>query len=305
MAIYKYVSADRIDILINSNIRFTQPTAFNDLFEMNPHFIAIANEGAIDDFLKSDFCGNENMEKLLKEAWEAECQKCGVSIPFRFVRYIMKGEADKFEPIMKDWFKQFMMMKGPNHRSFASNTIHSGIDKSFGILCLTEKPDNLLMWAHYSENHSGFVIEFNEKHNFFDQRKNERQTSYWLRKVRYAKIRPKIILFDLSKSDEQNQEQWINDFIWVKSEHWDYEQEWRMICGLRRCKEVKINNNKIYLHPIPIECITGIILGCRISDTNRNVLLRLLKSNKIYSHIRLLRAVMDEREYKLNFKEIT
>lgn len=27
-----------------------------------------------------------------------------------------------------------------------------------GLLCLTEKPDNLLMWAHYADSHAGFVV---------------------------------------------------------------------------------------------------------------------------------------------------
>ena len=109
----------------------------------------------------------------------------------------------------------------------------------------------------------------------------------------------------LSKSDEQNREQYINDFIWVKSEHWEYEQEWRMIVSLKECKEINANNKQIYLYPIPIECIKGIILGCRISDINRKILIKLINSNKTYSHINLLQATMDEYEYKLNFEEIT
>jgi hypothetical protein len=33
-----------------------------------------------------------------------------------------------------------------------------------GILSLTEKHDNLLMWAHYAGEHTGFVIEFDSSH---------------------------------------------------------------------------------------------------------------------------------------------
>ena len=35
---YKYVPAERIDILQNNLIRFTQPFALNDPFEAKPHF---------------------------------------------------------------------------------------------------------------------------------------------------------------------------------------------------------------------------------------------------------------------------
>lgn len=304
MPIYKYVSAERIDILKNGYIRFTQPGAFNDPFEMNPYFVGVASEEAIGDFIKTESLSDENIERYLEEGWTAECQKHGVIIPFSFVRNLMKREADKFKPIMNDWIKQFMIMKRPDFRSFATNTILGGINKAFGILCLTEKPDNLVMWGHYSRKHSGFVIEFDEGHNFFNERKNGKQISGWLRKVRYAKKRPEIILFDASKSDEENLNQWVNDLIWVKSEHWEYEQEWRIIHGLRECKKMVINNEEIYLYPIPIECITGVISGCRISDTDRRALYSLLKSTETYSHIRILQAAIDEREYKLNFTNV-
>jgi hypothetical protein len=52
MAIYKYVTVERIDIFKNGHIRFTQPSAFNDPFETFPYFSAIAPEDAVDDFLK-------------------------------------------------------------------------------------------------------------------------------------------------------------------------------------------------------------------------------------------------------------
>ena len=38
MVFYKYVSAERIDILQNRLIRFTQPNAMNDPFEARPYF---------------------------------------------------------------------------------------------------------------------------------------------------------------------------------------------------------------------------------------------------------------------------
>ena len=45
MSIYKYIPPERIDILQNNHIRFTQPSAFNDPFEAFPYFKALAPEG--------------------------------------------------------------------------------------------------------------------------------------------------------------------------------------------------------------------------------------------------------------------
>ncbi len=36
MSLYKYVSIDTLKKILNGNIRFTQPGAFNDPFEMLP-----------------------------------------------------------------------------------------------------------------------------------------------------------------------------------------------------------------------------------------------------------------------------
>src|SRR5260221_12186075 len=36
-----------------------------------------------------------------------------------------------------------------------------------GIACLTERPDDHLMWVHYAKNHTGFVLGFNPREPFF------------------------------------------------------------------------------------------------------------------------------------------
>lgn len=32
------------------------------------------------------------------------------------------------------------------------------LHRTFGILAITSKPDNLLMWAHYADSHTGFRV---------------------------------------------------------------------------------------------------------------------------------------------------
>jgi len=47
MILYKYVPAERIDILENESIRYTQPRLLNDPFEMTPHFGALLSSNEI------------------------------------------------------------------------------------------------------------------------------------------------------------------------------------------------------------------------------------------------------------------
>ncbi len=79
-----------------------------------------------------------------------------------------------------------------------------------GIFCLTEKPDNHLMWVHYARNHTGFVLGFDARASFFAE--NDRI----LDKVRYQKG-PKVF----PEAD-------IN-VCFYKSNKWDYEEEWRCV----------------------------------------------------------------------------
>lgn len=41
------------------------------------------------------------------------------------------------------------------------------INKQLGILSLTRRWDNLLMWAHYGEAHQGLVVGLNDTDDFF------------------------------------------------------------------------------------------------------------------------------------------
>ena len=47
MNLFKYIRPERIDVVENLEIRFTQPDALNDPFELRPHFESIVAEADI------------------------------------------------------------------------------------------------------------------------------------------------------------------------------------------------------------------------------------------------------------------
>ncbi len=51
MALYKYVTIERFDILKYGHIRFTPPAAFNDPFELFPYIESIAPEKDIEEYI--------------------------------------------------------------------------------------------------------------------------------------------------------------------------------------------------------------------------------------------------------------
>lgn len=324
MPIYKYVSEDRIDIIQNAHIRFTQPSEFNDPFEVYPYFKSFANIDFIDksvDELKWDDYNKESVtkqiDKALNEAYVSALKinpskqtELNSALDYlknheilNSCKEILFREMNILKPEMKNMLGSCLKLES-GYREFMLKILRSALDKEIGILCLTEKYDNLPMWAHYANNHNGFVIEFDEKHSFFDQRTKPEELRRHLIKVRYSKQRPEIILYDTNLTDSENLDNWINNFLCVKSDHWEYEQEWRMFYTLRDCKNrIKNENHEICLVSVPIECIKGIILGCNISEESKQNIIALLKSNDNYSHIKLSHIELDEKEFRLNIIE--
>lgn len=65
-----------------------------------------------------------------------------------------------------------------------------GIEK-FGILSLTTKKDNLLMWSHYANSHKGLVIEFDLNNDFFNTQIDAEFFCGKLHKIEYSEKKTK------------------------------------------------------------------------------------------------------------------
>jgi hypothetical protein len=102
---------------------------------------------------------------------------------------------------------QYLVPKSHGLKGKAARTV---LRNRLGILCLTERPDNHLMWVHYAQNHTGFVLGFDARAAFFQEHQRV------LRKVIYQK-KPRVF----SEADM--------NVCFFKSDHWKYEQEWRCV----------------------------------------------------------------------------
>jgi Protein of unknown function (DUF2971). len=131
------------------------------------------------------------------------------------------------------------------------------------VCCFAERPDIMLMWAHYASEHTGICIERD-----WSKLNNDDIRRMWLYPVIYG-----------SELDVTNQlfKKFTNPLIFNlvslhKSEEWSYEKEWRLVYGNGFLKE----NTNLSLPPI-----TKIIMGNRISDDNRCKVEEFATNNKI------------------------
>ncbi len=291
MKLYKYLSPERIDVLSSGLIRFTQPALFNDPFEMSPHISAIASE--------------EEIDKIFDAKHERQVQE----------QYLKHNRAfrrkNPLESFKKGYTKEVLLPRIKESAkgkalAHARESLSIAMSQAIGILCLTGKPDNLLMWAHYADSHTGLVIELDVEHPFFKQVFDDplspagldedlRKDYGYLKPMVYNDQRPEITISSVKSFDS---------FL-VKSTDWKYEEEWRMLMPTAKAsKVVKEGEVDIFLYEVPKSAITKVILGCRASENLLESVKQLKQENKRLSHLQIEKMVLDEKDFRLISKVV-
>ncbi|WP_206208233.1 DUF2971 domain-containing protein [Xanthomonas oryzae] len=77
-------------------------------------------------------------------------------------------------------------------------------------------------------SHTGFVLELDPEHPYFNARRTDQDEFGHLRQVRYRDVRPSASLIDLDGTE----------MFLVKSKEWSYEREWRILRPLKDAQNV-------------------------------------------------------------------
>ncbi|MDH5414291.1 MAG: DUF2971 domain-containing protein [Flavobacteriaceae bacterium] len=133
MALYKYYSFHNLKRALEGKVRFSQPGAFNDPFELLPVI---------------------NMEGIADKQGNTQLQ----------LSFDIKGKRRPVDPV------EFKEEKSNYEHDLISRQIVDSLNHQIGIFCLSKNRESLLMWAHYADNYAGGIIEFDEEHSFFDGR---------------------------------------------------------------------------------------------------------------------------------------
>ncbi len=270
MPLYKHITSERIEDILAGKIRFTQPGAFNDPFEM-PAFKLKEAELVLSGLLSQT-------SDILNQAMSnpSSPPPAAFRLPLTYLERNPSGKA-----------------AAVNSREEAESIMEKikSIDKKFGILSLTSTEDNLLMWAHYSNEHKGAVIEID-----IDDQAFQRREFQVARAVHYTFRRPQLPL---------NEEVLMQHFF-AKSSEWAYEQEFRIVRHLDACMEVKLRDAKfpVYLFDLPNHCIKRLIFGVRFDAEHREIVCDRIRQSHALKHIHLYQANIDMVEFQLRMKEL-
>lgn len=240
----KFVHEDRIDVLENGMLRFTPPSELNDPFEVNP----IIFEVDPDNLPPNETATPNNMNDSDHE--------------YTYNRLNSKK-------IYRDKYKEFV--NGFGILSLISNDSMT-TQPSIVVVNPEDPMRNLLMWAHYANEHKGFLIEFSS--NFMEV--THRVTHEDIKPVKYSNDRP-VLLFEDVESKEMAP-------FYKKGGSWCYENEWRIVLPLTSSDLIK--ENGIHLFKFNLKSIVSVTCGCKMSDENKARIRKILKepdlSNSAY-----------------------
>jgi hypothetical protein len=128
----------------------------------------------------------------------------------------------------------------------AAVELHTYLQKNVdrcGVLSLSERCDDILMWSHYGAGHTGVCVEFRAE--------NDIAFIGAAQRVVYADTYTELPLL----RDGHCQAERV---VLTKSSHWKYEREWRVV--LVSSEEFGPRPGDKY-YQLPAHALTGIIFG--------------------------------------------
>jgi hypothetical protein len=272
MKYYKYLSPERIDVIRNLKIRYTQVTALNDPFESLLGIIEKDKEWYLNKF----------KEKVVKEI-----QDRGI-----------KGDSKKkqfFRARKKDFPNWYKCYTDEKWLIETSEEIQNMVGSVSGILSLSATEKNILMWSHYSSNHEGFVIEFNGDHEYFCNS---------IEKIIYSDVRP---YYDPTKMSHEPEIFNTKSLDWKYEQEFRKSMPLVEQIELENGNKLSpfdkkhlenIAKDKIFLFDFPKEAITSVILGWKSSSKLKEEIIIALNEHEL-NDVVIRRAVPHKRKFEM------
>jgi hypothetical protein len=291
MTLYKYLKADRIDVLENRELRFTQASALNDPFELNPYFESIIDEQQLVTHMVENPI---DIAPYIREAYDgldaATKQRMSFETLLEFARQAL--ESEEGQQTISDTIGMGLGILRDLTPQLRGQLVDS-LRTQIGILSLSEAPDNVLLWAHYADQHRGFVVGFDETNEFFNRSRGPQDEFFHLRQVAY---RPPHTFVDLSSMDDPQ-------ILVTKSPDWTYEHEWRMLIPISAATRTIEGEDPIYLYLFPPLAVRSVIIGALSSAETQSRLHRTLSLPE-YAHVTIHVAELDDRNARITFSPL-
>jgi len=266
--LYKYFPPERLDVLKNLKLRFSQPKVLNDPFEGSFLIHSKANEENLIEEIKK--------ESNILWSYYKEDDKNG-----EILDKITKTKDEMIEHIKKGF-----------HPKVIGCEVSMLINDCMGVLSLSRTDTSLLMWAHYAKGYTGFVIGFDESNPFFHQKYSNGKIQHPANVV-YSTVRNIIEIDDL---------EYYEKMFFIKPIEWFYEEEVRLLRYFSTDPGPGLdeNGNPLFLYDFPKDMIKEILIGHR--NTNLDEIKAICQEREIEAKI--YKLVIDDLTYRLVRNEV-
>jgi len=277
--LYKYCNRWGIDILQYRRLKITPFNEFNDPFELAPR-------------MRPDF----NIEDARALTRDLGFQRALYERTVALGQF--PGSFDAFAEMLAGMKPDLASKLVEDHPKAAAEfrLSHMGTtSKEFGLICLSEVPDDILMWSHYTKGHTGFVIGFDTANEFFAQ-PPVHQVDYKEERVLMG------LVADLCEAPPRLAEI-ITALIKTKSRDWFYEREWRQLHNLAQClscRDPQRGNKLVHHKVISPAAICEVIRGSRCDSAHLNELL----AQREFAHVKCRRARIHDTDFKLVLEDV-
>ncbi len=152
--------------------------------------------------------------------------------------------------------------------------------KKYRISCFSKTATETLMWAHYSDKHSGICLMY-DKDILLQSLKSI--DNFELISVQYG-VKPTITLLE-----KENRIEYESDIpiISAKDSNWKYEKEVRIY---HIHEEGEYHRDSFYT---PREALLGIIYGYQIPEDDKDAISMILRNEPHYGHVEEYDEVID------------
>lgn len=260
MSLYKYTPHNKdykYDIITKCELWFSKVEHFNDPIDFNLAYKQQYSKSEIREYLKE---------------------------------FIKRNGAYYSNDLKKSLnLKESLRLYG-NSKAFVANQnrLFKGFRKHFGILCMSENPESILMWAHYADKNKGIVYEFDYDLFGCETTKNPNDCPYC---VEYPNNK-QYELLSYTLQDEELKEQFIR-LLTTKAIDWAYEKEVRFI-----------NLGKgDFNRKFDPKCLKSIIFGIKTKGEEIKKIKKLCKEHNL-KHIKFKQAKLIDGRFEIEIVDI-
>ncbi len=263
---YRQFTEYHLNALTKDVLWLSSPDKLNDPYEAQVSFDVdrfIIDDQSVDDFLKQ----SEEVKKAIEAGkyWRPSKPlrpiKSGVWLQRTVSTLLQSSDLPD-----KEAFALFLEQWGKEQALAIVNSMSQWLRECLSVLSLSATANSKLLWAHYSNSHKGFAIEY----DFAALPYNDLRRRICFPVFYTTKPRDATRYFAKPGEPMNNQFGYYTSL--VKQVDWAYEQEWRIVMGIG-----PENTNR----EIPMPKPSAVFLGSQVSSSDEETMQKLCKARSI------------------------